>query len=237
MLKTSVMKLPVATFLAILSLSAAAARAQVTFSFGASSEGWALTSGWEWKSGDGVLELSGSPSVGSTTLTSPDFIVETSGTVTVTVSHRFSFQNTFDGGQFQYSTDGGTVWHTIPQNLIAGETYNRTISTTYTDNPIKGQRAFSNFSTGWTDGAYVTSVATLGTGDFPYEEGTAATFNAGDVISFRFLAGWDEDLNSAHWGVDAVAVTNVKLVPEPSAALLAGGAAAGLLLSRRRRVA
>lgn len=195
-----------------------------------------------WNGGSGVWETPGSGDVATDYLTSPELTVTSPGGVFVTVTHRYNFENApgsiegYDGGQFQYSADGGANWHTIPQNLINGATYNSTIDPGFRSE-IENQRAFSGQSSGWATMAYAVSLAALGTGESPYVEGTTAVFDVGDTIRFRFLAAWDLSARqtSPNWAIASVTFTMAEVVPEPSAALLALGAAGLAWAGRRRR--
>jgi hypothetical protein len=53
------------------------------------------------------------------------------------------------GGVVEYSTNNGASWVRVQPALFTHNAYNGTISTS-TDNPIKGSKAFTGFSGGWT---------------------------------------------------------------------------------------
>jgi len=125
------------------------------------------------------------------------------GASLLTFWHRFGFEDGFDGGVLEVSTDGGDVWKDI---LDTGATfdaggYNGTISTEY-GSPIGGQPA-------WTGGPIDAVLAPM----------TQVTVNvgalAGPDVLFRFRLATDRlelgALPGAGWWIDDVTVTNTAL--------------------------
>jgi len=178
----------------------------------------------------------GSQNVTTNVLFSPPMTVQANGQITGNFNHRFAMESQADGGQIQFSRNGGS-FNTIPENLITGQSYNASMGT-FNGSEIGGQRAFSSTSLHYYAGpAYETSNFTLGTGPPPYfTGGTPTTFNAGDTVVFRFLAANDSSVsgNLPTWDIGSLTLTNVTVVPEPASLLLAGIGA--LALARRRRL-
>lgn len=215
----------------VASVAAGVAQAQTNFDFSANSGGFAAGTG-SWTYGAGAWTLAGQSFVGTTTLTSPPIVITGSGTVTGTLTHRHGFENTFDGGQIQFSTDNGGTWNTVPQDLITGVTYTQTIATTFSS-PIGGQRAFSGQSAGFANSEFVTSTFTLGIGTSPYSTGVARPFTNGEVVQIRLFSAWDSSVTGStpNWQVTGMTVANV--IPAPGAAAMLG--LGGLMVGRRRR--
>jgi hypothetical protein len=160
--------------------------------------------------------------------------VSANGQITGSFIHRFAMENSADGGQIQFSRNGG-AFNTIPENLITGQPYNASIGT-FSGSEIAGQRAFSGTSLHYYAGpAYETSNFTLGVGPPPYfTGGTPTNFNAGDTVVFRFLASNDSSVNGQlpTWDIGSLTLANV-VVPEPTSLLLGGMGALALAWRRR----
>ncbi|MFP6895575.1 MAG: LamG-like jellyroll fold domain-containing protein, partial [Roseibacillus sp.] len=111
-------------------------------------------------------------------LSSPDYVVTAAGDVTVSVDHRHAFEGAmWDAGQLWISVNGGAYADVGKDAFTANG---------YTDVAIigngiaKGQNGFGNTSAGHADGSYITTTASLG------------SFAAGDAISVRFVALYDD---------------------------------------------
>ncbi len=192
----------------------------------ADGQDWAWN-GWSWSVGSQT-------SVGTGWLTSPSMTVDGAGTVTGAFVHRYNFESGFDGGQVQYTTDGGANWFTVTQDMLTLVTYSNTISGSF-GNPIGTQQAYSGASDGYANMLFVTTGFTLGTGAAPYVNGAAALFNGGETIQIRFSANWDSSVQAGapNWELDEFRIANATVVPTPGvAALLCMGA---LATGRRRR--
>ena len=122
------------------------------------------------------------------TLTSPTLHVG-AGPLSVSFSHRFSFENgRWDGGVVELSTDGGSTWSDIGAPAYNGSTVADTSA------PIGANRpAFVNRMIGWPNFAPVT--LNLGT-----------TYANSDV-KIRFRVGADESTGAPGWDIDNIAVT------------------------------
>jgi hypothetical protein len=119
----------------------------------------------------------------SSRLTSPTFTVTSPGAITLTFTHRHSFEadtTRWDGGQVRMSVNRGP-YVAVPLASFTAGGYNGTVGGDAVPNTeITGQDAFVGTSDGHATASYITSSATLG------------TFNAGDLVSVRFLAAWDD---------------------------------------------
>ena len=125
-------------------------------------------------------------------LTSPDCIVTAAGEVSLSVEHRHAFEaDMWDSGQLWISVNGGDYTDVGKDAFSANG---------YTDKAIvgngiaKGQNAFGGTSAGYADGSYITTTASLG------------SFDAGDAISVRFVALYDDCATGTNpnWVIDKV---------------------------------
>lgn len=225
-------------------LIAGAATGQTSYDFNTADGGWTGTGNWTWSaSGWSTAGWAGDETWQPKTyyLTSPVLSVSANGTIAGSFVHRFNFElggatTSYDGGQFQYSVNGG-AWTTVQQGLLTGQTYNVTVEpsgagSSY-DASIAGQQAFGQQSSGFGTGGVVTSSFTLGAG-------SAITFNAGDQVQIRFLGAWDFGtvaLPAPNWQITDVTINGVTAIPEPStyAAILGVVALIGVAVRRRNR--
>ncbi|MBP6702290.1 MAG: M4 family metallopeptidase, partial [Vicinamibacteria bacterium] len=103
-------------------------------------------------------------------------------------NHSFGFENflsdTYDGGIFEYSTDGGATWASMASLHAAGAAYNGTILSG-TGNPLAGQTGFVKDSFGFTASQY--NLLPL--------EGQAQ-------VRFRFRVGTDPSVDDYGWFID-----------------------------------
>jgi hypothetical protein len=119
----------------------------------------------------------------SSRLISPAWSVVSAGTVTLTFTHRHSFEvdtTRWDGGQLRLSVNGGP-YTMVPATSFTANGYNNTIGgAAVPTSEIAGQLAFTGESVDYSSEIFITSVARLG------------TFIAGDTLSVQFLAAWDD---------------------------------------------
>lgn len=119
----------------------------------------------------------------SSRLNSPILTVPAAGSVTLSFNHRYSFEadtTRWDGGQLRISVNGG-AYVAVPAASFTANGYNDTVGGAEVPNSeLAGQFAFTAQSADYDFGAYITSVATLG------------TFNANDTLSIQFLGAWDD---------------------------------------------
>lgn len=135
-------------------------------------------------------------------LTSPTMHVG-SGPLTISFSHRFSFENGavtgcttcgWDGGVIEISANGGASWTDIGTTAYNGKTRPETLA------PIGANRpAFVNRMTGWPN--FATVNLNLGT-----------TYSNQDV-QIRFRIGADDTTGAPGWDIDNVAVNGITTTP------------------------
>lgn len=137
-------------------------------------------------------------------VTSPLLMADATTPVTITFSHKFSFEfssNTYwDGGVIEISKDGGTTWEDISA-YVATAPYNSTLTTT-SDNPLGGRAAF-----GKTNASYpAADTVTLDLGDKL----------AGQMFQVRFRIATDGGTGGEGWEIDDVAFTGIVGTPFPT---------------------
>lgn len=241
------MRFRFAFIIAVSLMATSLTHGQVNFPFFANAGSFTSTStvpdaAWFWGTfntppiGDNAWHTLGNDNVSRTELTSQPLFVVDPGTVAGTLLHRFNQESGFDGGQLQFSVNGG-AFQTIPQNLITGVTYTGQIDAG-ANSEIAGQWAFTGQSAGFATPDYVTTNFTLGAGASPFANGVASNFNTGDMILFRFLSVTNDtgDAGDPTWQLGELSLTNVSTVPEPTTYLFFGSlAVGGLCVAQRRR--
>jgi Metallo-peptidase family M12B Reprolysin-like len=150
----------------------------------------------------------GAATVSSNSVVSPPInLPAAGGAATVSFRSAWNFENGFDGGVLEISTDNGTTYNDITSPAIGGSFvsggYNGTLSNLYS-NPIRGRAA-------WT-GAQSTFVTT--------SVALPASLN-GQTIRLRFRAGWDDSTVTAgpNWRIDGIGVVSGRtcVAPGPGA--------------------
>jgi hypothetical protein len=159
-------------------------------------DGWshALLTGtadWSWNSG-----LYHSPShswyapqtgeTGDLVLTSPLFVPQAGSSLTFW--HTYDFENLFDGGTLEISTDQGAHWNVVPDAAFTAGGFNATLHPG-TSNPIAGKRA-------WTAG---------GIGDLTLVKVDLSGW-AGAETRVRWHAGEDSKVGNPGWLIDSVTI-------------------------------
>lgn len=165
-----------------------------TNSFAASYGGFTVTNTdpappgpWTHNATTGLWAADGSsPDCGgpyNSKLTSPAFSMPVADEVTLTFSHRYSFEpDRWDGGQVWISVNGGAFTPVPATNYTANG---------YPPGVIQGsgvlqnQPAFHDISPGYAEGTFITTSAFLG------------SFSANDTIVVQFVGGWDDCSNGA----------------------------------------
>lgn len=111
-------------------------------------------------------------------LTSPAIVVPQADEVTLSFTHRYSFEaDYYDGGQVQLSVNGGPFNPVPAENFSAnGYAPGAMVGT----GVLKDLRAFNGASTGYATSNLITSSAVLG------------SFNQGDTLVIQFVGAWDE---------------------------------------------
>ncbi len=144
------------------------------------------TEQWLYNPARGVWAAVGGEGVKNTALNTPPYIVKTSGPLNVTFSHRYNFEDDsasggirWDGAIVRVSVNHGAYTY-VPASALTGDGYKSDKTIGGNCPPVAGKFGFNGVSTGFASGAYVTTVATVG------------TFSAGDIVSVQFIAAWDE---------------------------------------------
>lgn len=138
---------------------------------------------------NGILRLE------SPTITMPTF---TSGKYEMAFNHYVATESTWDGGNIKYSLNGGS-WTLVPVTAFTYNGYNSTLDgTTSSDNPLKGQRAFTGTDGGSLGGSWGQSVIDL----------SKLGVTSGSKIKFRFEMGTDGCNGVEGWYLDELYVYN-----------------------------
>jgi hypothetical protein len=179
---------------------------------------------WTWD-GAGSWFTNGTDNNGAPShsrLTSPSFAVSADGAVELSFGHRYSFESgLWDAGAVFASVNGGA----FTQVLNAAFSQNGYTGFGLIGNhDLNGGEGYNGNSTGYGNGLFITSIATLG------------SFNAGDTISLQFLGAWDEFAKGSepNWQIDWVQVTDASRIPEPTTLGLMAFGLAGMGYSRRK---
>jgi len=111
-------------------------------------------------------------------LTSPAYTVPEDGDVTLSFTHRYSFEGDYyDGGQVWVSVNGGDFTPVFADDFLAnGYAPGNIIG----NGVLNGKRAFNGDSPGYAEGQMITSTVILG------------SFNANDTVAVQFVGGWDD---------------------------------------------
>ena len=129
----------------------------------------------QWAANGGEAACSGPY---NSKLTSPAYVVPQTDEVTLSFTHRYSFEGDYwDGGQVRISVNGGDFTPVPADNFTANGYAPGVIQGT---GVLNGQRAFNGDSPGYATGAFITSSAVLG------------SFNKNDTIVVQFVGAWDE---------------------------------------------
>ena len=139
-----------------------------------------------------------------TGLRTPILTIRSNTPVVLTFAHRYSFEfdasTDWDGAQVRLSVNGGP-FATVPGSSFTANGYvgpiEGSILGAIAGTPGWVNEAFLRESAGYTNHAFLTSVANLG------------SFNPGDHIQLEFLASWDEcsEGSEPNWEIDSVQVT------------------------------
>lgn len=125
-------------------------------------------------------------------LISPALVVPEDDEVTLTFSHRYSFEgDNWDGGQVRISVNGGAFTSVDPDAFTENGYATGTIQGNGT---LNGQRAFNGDSPGYANGTFITSSVILG------------TFKKNDTIVVRFVGAWDDctTASTPGWAIKGV---------------------------------
>lgn len=237
LMKTCARSYSLSTFLAVtlaIALQAMPCYSAVWVDFGTSNQGWtaAVESGssanpFLWSSsagigGEGAWYTAGSAVSSIITLSSPQFTIASDGAVTLSIQHRYNFEEfsgfAIDGGQLRYRVNSGSWTLVNASSFTANGYHGSTISA------LGGAQGWSSTSAGYSTPSYVTSSASFG------------NFTAGDTLQIQFRAGWDNSIanSSPNWMLNELSVNNV--VPEPATTgILAALSLVGFAMARQWR--
>ena len=153
---------------------------------------WIYTAG-SWRS-NGQAEGFGTDNTSN--LSSPVYLVGQTGPVSLSFSHRYSYeQGLFDGGVVDVSVNGGAFTR-VDLASFSQNGYNGTILAN-SGTTIQGQQAFVENSPGHP--GFITSVCSLG------------NLSAGDRVQLRFVSSSDNNtsgnLSPQGWEIDSVTVS------------------------------
>lgn len=127
-------------------------------------------------------------------LISPSVAVTATGAVTLTFTHRYDFETTFDGGVVFVSVNGG-VFTKVPLASFTTNGYNGvSVASVWP----AAEEIFTGTSTDYGVPTLITSVADLG------------ILNATDTVAVEFRGGWDGNTNGANpnWEIGAVNIVD-----------------------------
>ena len=114
-------------------------------------------------------------------------------------SHRYRFEETWDGGVIEYTTDGGTTWTDV-SDLGVDLGYDQVLNSG--DNPIAGRQAYTGQSASWPRRQ-----------DVSLDLGTSL---AGQTLQIRFRAGSDFIIGAEGWDIDDIGFEGVVDPPFPA---------------------
>ncbi|WP_379968372.1 M4 family metallopeptidase [Epilithonimonas sp. UC225_85] len=142
---------------------------------------------------NGILRLE------SPQITIPAF---TGGKYEMAFNHYIATESTWDGGNIKYSLNGG-AWTLVPVTAFSQNPYNLILDgTANSDNPLKGQRAFTGTDGGSLGGSWGQSVIDL----------SKLNVTSGSNIKFRFELGTDGCNGIEGWYVDEIYVYNCSIL-------------------------
>ncbi len=144
-----------------------------------------------------VAFTNGVGTVASNSLISPSITVPAAASAaTLTFRSTWNFENGYDGGVIEVSTDGGATYNDVTSpsvgaSFISGG-YNGSLSNLY-GNPIGGRSAWTG-----AQGTFITTTVQL-----------PVSLN-GQSIRLRFRAGWDNSTSTAgaNWRIDGLNVVS-----------------------------
>lgn len=137
---------------------------------------------------NGILRLE------SPQITFPAF---TSGNYEMAFNHYIAMESTWDGGNIKYSLDGG-AWTLLPMTAFTQNGYNSALAASGSDNPLKGQRAYTGTDGGSLGGSWGQSVIDL----------SKIGVTSGSNIKFRFELGTDGCNGIEGWYLDEIYIYN-----------------------------
>ncbi|MCC6232774.1 MAG: immunoglobulin domain-containing protein [Verrucomicrobiales bacterium] len=152
---------------------------------------WGHAAGTGWSADGGESACTGPY---NTQLKSPGYVVPKTEEVTLTFTHRYSFEGDYwDAGQVRLSVNGGAFAPVNPDNFTANGYATGVVKGS---GVLKDQRAFNGDSPGYAAGTFITSTVILG------------AFQQGDTLAVEFVGAWDECTTAS---VPGWVIQNVKL--------------------------
>ncbi|HEU5057669.1 MAG TPA: M36 family metallopeptidase [Kofleriaceae bacterium] len=130
---------------------------------------------------------------------SPAVTVADRGPLVLTFAHRYAFEETWDGGVIEYTTDGGETWQDV-SDLGVDPGYTGILN--QSDNPIGGRNAYTGQIASWPRPQQVS-----------LDLGTSL---AGQTVQFRFHSGSDAIIGGEGWEVDNIGFEGVVDPPFPA---------------------
>lgn len=137
---------------------------------------------------NGILRLE------SPQITIPAF---SAGKYEMAFNHYVATESTWDGGNIKYSLNGG-AWTLVPVTAFTQNAYNLILASSGSDNPLRGQRAFTGTDGGSLGGSWGQSVIDL----------SKIGVTSGANIKFRFELGTDGCNGNDGWYLDEIYVYN-----------------------------
>jgi hypothetical protein len=156
-------------------------------------DSWALGAGvTDPHSGSFVYHADNTASITDQRLVSPSIVLPADG-LPITLQY-WNYQSIvdsltgcFDGGILEISTNGGSTWTQLPNNVLQTDPYDGTVSSSH-GNPLAGLSAWCGDPDPW-----IESVVDLDA-------------YAGQTVNFRFRLGTDSSVGHDGWDIDDVVV-------------------------------
>ncbi len=127
-------------------------------------------------------------------LSTPIYSVTQAGPVTMSVSHKYAFEEAYDAGAIDISVNGAAFTR-LPNAAFTQNGYDGTLpAAPATNSALAGQEGFLVNSDGYP--AYFTSIATL-----------LANAAVGDTIQVRFMSASDDAFSPGGWEIDSFSIT------------------------------
>jgi hypothetical protein len=173
---------------------------------------------WIWDSATGKWVTEGSTAgcdgPYNSQLISPAYMLTQAGVVSLSFSHRYSFEgDLWDAGMVGIRVNGGSLTLVPAENFTA----NGYAPGNIIGNGIAlGQRGFNGDSPGYTNAQFITSTVTLG------------TFKKDDIIAVHFIGAWDDCSSGTapNWVIDSMKLNLVPMLIQDFASTNGGFTAA-----------
>jgi subtilisin-like proprotein convertase family protein len=164
----------------------------------AGSTPWTITSTSYVHSGSNSWFSADEAAVKDDIIATEEVDLTSASTASLTFYHTYKFENNYDGGVIEISTNGGSSFADLGSKITTGG-YTGTISTSYSS-PIAGRSA-------WTGGSLGTMTQVV----------ADLSSYVGNKVIVRFRLASDTSVGSTGWYVDDVAITSGgTTVPAPT---------------------